>query len=110
MKTRTGFISNSSSTSFVIDIGKMPEDLKNKIFRLTDRSHHDCSRCTGIITDISGWAAQFDGDYDWLVDDYNKNDNIIIRESDEEMGGSFSDYGFNTKDIKPYVLYEFEFH
>ncbi|RPI83178.1 MAG: hypothetical protein EHM34_05745 [Nitrosopumilales archaeon] len=115
MKRRNGFVSNSSSTSFVINTAEMPEDLKSMIFRLRDRSD-DSSRCTGIITDLKGWADMvYEDDYDDVdgntVRSYAKNpDVVMIRESDEEMGGSFSDYGFCQEDIKKYVIYEFEFH
>ena len=110
MKIRSGFVSNSSSTSFVIDMTEMPEELKKKIMRMTNRTH-DCSRCTGIICNISEWNKELDGFYDYLVEDYGDKSNVImIRESDEQMGGSFDDYGFNWGDIRPYVLHQFEFH
>lgn len=110
MKVRKGFVSNSSSTSFVIDTTSMPKELLDKIKRMTDRTF-DCSRCTGIIYDISEWASEFDGEYDSLAESYSgKKGIVMIRESDEEMGGYFGDYGFCEKDIKPFVLYEFEFH
>jgi hypothetical protein len=115
MKQRFGFVSNSSSTSFVIDFGKMSQELKSKIDRMHDRSD-DCSRCTGKITDLKEWANMLleddEEDPDFIkVKSYAKNPDIImIRESDEGMGGSFIDYCFSYENVKPFVLYEFEFH
>lgn len=110
MKIRAGFVSNSSSTSFVLDTTNMPKDLMEKIRKMTSYTY-DSSRCTGVIWDIVEWAAQFDDDeYAWLAIDYGNKSNIMVRESDEAMGGLFSDYKFGIKDIKPFVLLEFEYH
>ena len=115
MKIRLGFVSNSSSASFVIDMNNMLSELKTKILRLTERSH-DSTRCTGKIIYLDCWAdAILSDDYPdenaSIVKSYaNKPGIIMIRESDEEMGGCFRDYGFSESDIKPYVLYEFEYH
>ena len=109
MKVRQGFVSNSSSTSFLINILNIPKELLSKIERLTERSD-DVSRCTGKITDIKQWIEELECD-EYDVKQYIDNDNIIIiRESDEEMGGCFADYGFTMKDIQPYVIKEFEYH
>jgi len=109
MKVRSGFVSNSSSSSFIINMKEMPEELKSKVMRLTDRSD-DLTRCTGIITDIKCWIKELEEDY-YNIGKYIDDPNIvIIRESDEQMGGEFSDYGFGEDDIRPYVIGEFEYH
>jgi hypothetical protein len=109
MKTRNGFVSNSSSSSFIVDLSNIPEELKSKVMRLTDRSD-DSTRCTGIITNLKQWIEEIGEDY-YNISKYIDNPNIvIIRESDEQMGGEFDDYGFCEDDIKKYVIGEFEYH
>jgi hypothetical protein len=115
MKIRKGFVSNSSSTAFIINMEKMPQALIDKISSLNDLSF-DLSRCTGKITDMNGWLQEITDGYEdhpiaAMVRPHIGNPNvIIIRESDEQMGGYFSDYGFNQKDIDPYVISQFEYH
>ena len=109
MKIRNGFVSNSSSSSFVISLKNMSENLKSKIEKMVDYTN-DLTRYTGIVTDISCWCNQ---DYEIGFDlskYFGNKDIIIVRESDEDMGGNFADYGFSEEDLKPYVLDEFEWH
>ena len=109
MKCRTGFVSNSSSSSFIVDMSNMPKELVSKVMRLTDRSD-DLTRCTGIITDLERWIKELEDDY-YNISKYINNPNIVIvRESDEGMGGDFYDYGFCEDDIRPYTIGEFEYH
>jgi hypothetical protein len=108
MKIRNGFVSNSSSSSFVIDMTDMPADLKNQIMKLREKSG-DLSRCTGKVTNIKKWVKrheEYSGGYDWLKEFIEKPNIIIIRESDEDDGFE----GFSSRDIRPYVIKEFEYH
>lgn len=115
MKIRTNFVSNSSSTSFVLDVSKLSKETKNKIDKLTDRSY-DLSRSTGQITKIKDWLRMFDTGYEPTGADEIKKllkkhkEIIIIRESDEEMGGSFENIDLDTKDFEDSILLEFEYH
>jgi len=116
MKIRTSFVSNSSSTSFVLDVSKLSEETKNKIDKLVERSD-DLTRCTGRVTNIQEWLKMFNPEFYMpselktvanLLTKYKEL--IIIRESDEEMGGSFENINLNKKDFEDSILYEFEYH
>jgi|WetSurMetagenome_2_1015567.scaffolds.fasta_scaffold142667_3 hypothetical protein len=110
MKIRSGFVSNSSSSSFVINMENMPEELKNKIMKLKDRSN-DLTRCTGKITNIAAWLGELEEDDHCGIKKFIGNPSIIIiKESDEAMGGEFADYEFILEDIEPYVIKKFEYH
>ena len=128
MKTRNGFVSNSSSSSFVISIPKWMLEAewdKNKtktlyknIMKMTERSD-DLTRCTGRICDIKQWLNLLNdgGEEDCytfqkIVKLLYKDDNniIVVRESDEQMGGSLSDYGITEEDLYPFLIYKFEYH
>lgn len=122
MKTRNGFVSNSSSSSFLLDLSYADwandeKKLKEKIMKMTDRSN-DLTRCTGRISHIKEWLKMVaDGEepyYDFekilkiLIE--NRKDLIIIRESDEGMGGEFEDYNIKLEEIYPCLVYKFEYH
>jgi hypothetical protein len=121
VKIRSGLVSNSSSSSFVVSLSDFNEEDRAKIARLTERSD-DLTRCTGKITDINGWLELYSGDSDDPEDKFwgektlkalmaGVNDLIIIRESDEGMGGYFDeDYGLSSQEIEKKALYSFEYH
>ena len=112
MKTRQGFVSNSSSSSFVLKVKKIPTELMEKINKLTDESN-DTNRCTGRIINIKGWLAQ-----QWISEYYKEelekfadDDHIIVRYSDEQMGGDIEDdYGISINELAKLAEYEFEYH
>lgn len=129
MKTRNGFVSNSSSSSFVISIPKWmleaewdenkTKTLYKNIMKMTERSD-DLTRCTGRICNIKQWLNLLnDGEeekdcytFQKIIKLLYKNDNniIVVRESDEQMGGSLSDYGITEEDLYPFLIYKFEYH
>ena len=122
MKIRYGMISNSSSTSFVVRLSDFSEAEQQSIDRLVDRSD-DYSRLTGVIWQIDDWLQLFEKEgYDEkemnsylhaaelreMLKEYP--DLVILRESDEQMGGEFSDYGLSYKEIGSKAKMEFEYH
>jgi hypothetical protein len=121
MKIRSSFVSNSSSSSFVVSLSDFNEEDRAKISRLTERSD-DLSRCTGKITDINGWLELYAGGSDDPDDRFygeqsiktameKHSDLIIVRESDEGMGGYFNeDYGLDYGTISKKAILYFEYH
>jgi hypothetical protein len=115
MKLRQGWISNSSSTSFVVSLSSFSLEDRDRIEQLPDQSD-DLSRCTGIISDIDGWLRQFgDGEDRFYLDGALRGmmerypDLAIIRESDEGMCGYLGeDYGLDCVD--DHAMFSFDYH
>lgn len=96
MKTRMGFISNSSSTSFIVDVNseyfkrlKTEDDFHYK-------SGYDLDRCTGVYDkkNIKIWINEIEK---YLSSDiiekfssllYDENNIAMVMISDEQMGGT----------------------
>jgi len=120
MKVRNGFVSNSSSTSFILKWSKLSKVDKKEIQRLTERSN-DLTRCTGYIakSNLENWLSELRGQYigEWkgyglfqLIEKNRvdgKNDLVLIRYSDEEMGGKFNSELWK---LTKKAILEFEYH
>ena len=114
MKIRQGFVSNSSSSSFVLRWSDLTGKEKQMVKKMEDQSW-SLSRCTGYIPcdTLEDWIGQLDFCQDnsgytiigginltHLVQENKvdgKNNLIIIRESDEGMSGRLEDYGDTGK-------------
>ena len=109
MRTRVGFVSNSSSSSFILDsrdprVKKILEDFRN-----LDRAE-GLSRCTAkaVNEDAVRYAREWNTDIrsydkpgqdsaegglgDWILywaAKLGQENVVFLRESDEDMGGSF---------------------
>jgi len=116
MKIRSGFVSNSSSSSFVINLNDFSKEMQDNILSMPNRSD-ELGRCTGVIKDVEHFLQMFDGE-DWniipnsTIRQYIKEGKniVILRESDEEMGGSFADFNVNIDEVRVKSLLEFEYH
>lgn len=118
MKIRYGMISNSSSTSFVVRLSDFSEAEQQGIDRLVDRSD-DFSRCTGRISDLDAYLKMYAAE-EWVGSHHRETalrclmeqypDLLILRESDEQMGGEFSDVGLEYDKIAQVALLDFEQH
>jgi len=97
MKIRTGFVSNSSSSCFILDYSN-PEVKKLFKGRASDNSWDaDKGRCTcflkgkEVVDYVNRYVPRDDATGDWILKWARKlgEDNIVfVRESDEAMGGS----------------------
>jgi hypothetical protein len=106
----------------VISLADFTSQQQQKIDRLTERSD-DLSRCTGKITDIDAWLKLYKGgeeeeECDCGLEEEKAirelmethKDLVVLRESDESMGGEFSGYGLDFGEISSKALMEFEYH
>ena len=123
MKYRNGFVSNSSSTAFILDRNKLDADTIHRIESLPPMDL--LNRCTGSCSDaqtylddrvtaIGYWYENgWDGWNSLLAEYIGKlgNDNVILcRESDEGMGGEFKDVGLSYDQIEKLAEAEWEYH
>ena len=116
MKSRNGFVSNSSSTSFILDIRQ--EGVEALLKNCKARRGDLFGRCTGIaygkeVNDIIDDIIDFDDYHVEWVEGWIKKigiENIVyLRESDEDDSQIFD----NVKDynkLHKLVLDEQEFH
>lgn len=123
MKIRHGFVSNSSSTAFVVSPADFSLEQQSCIESMVDYSD-ELSRCTGRISDIDEWLRYLQqevGYDDFEMDTYfhagrirelmeKYHDIVILRESDEQAGGEFSDYGLSYDEVEQKALVSFECH
>jgi hypothetical protein len=116
MKIRSGMVSNSSSSSFVISLKDFSPEDQGKIAQLTERNA-DLGRCTGRITDVDFYLKMLQYEdcetgYEPLIRELMEEhgDIIIVRESDEDMGGCFEDYGISLGDIVTKAKIRYEWH
>ena len=119
MKIRNGFVSNSSSSSFVLKWSELSKSEKKEIEKLTESSD-SLTRCTGYIApeNLENWLKELDEIYserfnpelNELIKENKidgKNDLVLIRESDEGMGGEFNG---DLYKISQKAILEFEYH
>ncbi len=122
MKTRNGFVSNSSSTSFLLDL----RDEKSKtVFEgisgapgRSDLGRHTVSITGDALRDFYAesvderWGSTYHGD--WIQEYALKVGGFsnlgYVRESDEGMGGYLEDYGSSEEIVRAVALDEQEYH
>jgi len=101
MKIRAGFVSNSSSTAFILDL--RAEGVKEMVEQSSAPRAHGLGRGTAMavgkaavfyaedwIEDTADWYEEGEGLGPWIMKWANElgHDNVVfIRESDEGMGG-----------------------
>lgn len=127
MKTRNGFVSNSSSSSYLLFIPEWDTDgqnLKNRILSMINYNKN-LGRSTGVITDVKLWLDTLNDIFDdeeereyhgfekilrVIMEEHanEKQHFILIRESDEDDG--LSEYNISLEEIYPYLVYQFEYH
>jgi hypothetical protein len=100
MKIRTGFVSNSSSSSFVINKKNLDGEMIQKILDYEDASISDSLDDWSIHNgedEISGFTVMDNGDFK----DYLKKVGVVLRPEDirweDDMGG-FEDTQFEDFD------------
>lgn len=110
MKIRHGFVSNSSSSSYILDLRK--EGVKEIVKSIRASRPLGLGRCSALavgkdaadfaqewIDENEAWhGAEYDGLGYWIKDWVDKlgEDNVVfVRESDEGMGGHlFGEYDY----------------
>jgi hypothetical protein len=123
MKFRNGFVSNSSSTAFILDRRKLDASTLQRIRSLPPMDL--LNRCTGFTDDalifledrilaIDGW---YENGWDcfnlWIQDwiaELGSENVVLCRESDEGMGGEFEDVGLSYHTISKLAESEMEYH
>ena len=127
MKIRKSFVSNSSSTSFILDArDPKVQELLPKIKSL-NKAYGLNRRTCGAVGDhavqyAKNWITEYneccydDGDINlgkWILkwaDELGKANVVFVRESDEEMGGSFCEVGLSYLDINELAVDRMEYH
>lgn len=127
MKIRNGFVSNSSSTAFVLDIRNSEvANLLPKIYKLRNVNVDGVRRTTGsavgrdVVEYCKFWNSYMFDVYEdtppfveWLrehIKEIGENNIVFIRESDEDMGGSLSDVGLSYLDIDKLAIDKYDYH
>jgi hypothetical protein len=116
MRYRGFFISNSSSTCFVVPLGSFDKEDRRRIRLLSDLTF-ETTRCTGRITDVRSYLAMLDS-AGCALDDAPRilklldryPDLVILRESDEGMGGTFQNVGLSPRCLQRKALLTYEYH
>jgi len=121
MKIRNGFVSNSSSSSFILDKRKLTNSTIASIRKLNPADGLGRSTAFAEGRDAVGFANEWNtecGEYggglgQWILDEAKRlgEENIIfVRESDEGMGGNLSDVGLSLARIRSKAEGEMEYH
>jgi hypothetical protein len=99
MKTRHGFVSNSSSSCYILDLcDKRTDKVLKQLDKIPNLTNHraSCSRCTayGLGQDTLDWSAGIDDDEitdfsytDWINNIANQiglENTLLVRVSDED--------------------------
>ena len=120
MKIRNGFVSNSSSTAFILDAtNSKVKSLMPQIGSMPKMRDHERSTGAAIgheviqhIENFYDWG--YESDYlIWLkenIDNIGEENVVLVRESDEQMGGSFEDYGLSYDQIHRICVDYMEYH
>lgn len=124
MKTRFGFVSNSSSSSFILDARK-PE-VQALLPQIESLPHVEgLNRLTGhaigndAIQYAKDWIEDYrpDGEWEhlggWILnwgEKLGEENLVFVRESDEGMGGSFDEYGLDFVKVRKLAEAEMEYH
>jgi len=126
MKTRQGFVSNSSSSSFILDLRKpLVKGWLDDIKKLPKAEGTGRYTCKAIGKDAVRYAKEWieeageyyaesqDGLGHWILkwaEKLGENNIVFLRESDEDMGGNFRDCGLDYKEISNAAESEMEYH
>ena len=123
MKTRLGFVSNSSSSCFILKWSDLTQKEKKQIKKLHEYSG-SLGRGTGYIAPdcLEGWLKELDEIYKGenefglkqLIAEHRidgENDIFLVRKSDEDGMEISKEYEKNVGDIvDKHQIGEFEYH
>lgn len=122
MKIRNGFVSNSSSSSFILDKRNISEEMLEIINGLQEAK--GCGRYTAkaigkkAVQYANDWIVEF-GKYSdepgslgpWILEWANKlgEENVVfVRKSDEDFDNEYSHY--LVRDLRGFAESEMEYH